>query len=161
MKKTLLSIMTMAILASGIANADTKQIDITVTAEVPAKINLTKIDGNELNKVDLIPTQVLGRHEHKETISLSGNSAKIKVNLAKSFTLTHSTEKNVTFKTHEVVLGGLPLQGGLLGKIAIDQTYALTANKADLELVISADEPTSHKSGIYSGTLELQIEEVA
>ncbi|WP_019080162.1 CS1 type fimbrial major subunit [Yersinia enterocolitica] len=156
MKKTLLSIMTMAILASGIANADTKQIDITVTAEVPAKINLTKIDG-----IDLIPTQVLGRHEHKETISLSGNSAKIKVNLAKSFTLTHSTEKNVTFKTHEVVLGGLPLQGGLLGKIAIDQTYALTANKADLELVISADEPTSHKSGIYSGTLELQIEEVA
>ncbi|EMQ3399288.1 hypothetical protein WG294_003525, partial [Yersinia enterocolitica] len=53
MKKTLLSIMTMAILASGSANAQPLNKDISVSAEVHSNINLDKATGGDLNSIDL------------------------------------------------------------------------------------------------------------
>ncbi|HDL8238014.1 TPA: hypothetical protein U5D93_003219 [Yersinia enterocolitica] len=163
MKKTLLSIMTMAILASGSANA-AQTMSVNVTAEIPTQLSLTDTNDATLSSAKLIPTATFGEYEYKQQIKIKGNSINrhFNVQITTPFTLLHSVDSTTGFSINTVSLGTSKLQDRN-GVIATSAQYSKTigTGEAELELIISATEPTAKTPGTYSGVLSLEIEETA
>ncbi|CCQ38647.1 CS1 type fimbrial major subunit [Yersinia enterocolitica] len=163
MKKTLLSIMTMAILASGSANAQPLNKDISVSAEVHSNINLDKATGGDLNSIDLKydVNSNDGTHTFNEQIKIqaTGGVNRVKVALLEDFSLENGNNK---FTDHSISIGGKILQSpvAMLGALRpINQFFDLANGDVTLELIMSAKEPKNAPIGVYSGTAKLVIEE--
>ncbi|EKN5090236.1 TPA: hypothetical protein PXJ58_003806 [Yersinia enterocolitica] len=160
MKKTLLSIMTMAILASGSAYAQPLNKDISVSAEVHSNISLDKATGGDLNNIDLKydVNSNDGTHTFNEQIKIqaSGGVNRIKVALLEDFTLENG---NNQFTNHSISIGGKILQSPVALFGPINQFFDLANGDVTLELIMSAKEPKNAPAGVYSGTAKLVIEE--
>lgn len=162
MKKTLLSIMTMAILASGSANAAETMI-IDVTAEIPAELSLTKANNAALDSAKLVSTATAGEYQYKEQIKIKGNSTdrNFDVQITTPFSLVHSTDKGTEFGIKAIKLGTNDLQTTNNTHGVFQYSKSTGADEAELELVISATEPATKKPGTYNGVLLLEIAESA
>ncbi|EPZ8124816.1 CS1 type fimbrial major subunit [Yersinia enterocolitica] len=166
MKKTLLSMMTMAILASGSAYAE-KHIDIDVTAEIPNKLAMTKDDGTELKDIKLTadPGSSSGEYKYLQKIKLKGNNStnnRFAVMVTSGLSLAHNDDSSIKFDIDTVKLGNIDLQTG--DNTHTDVKYYVkpaTTNEVELDLSIVAIEPKAQNPGTYSGTLSLRIEETA
>lgn len=154
MKKTLLSIMTMAALVSSTtATAETK--DIIVSAEIPHVITVQKNGGGNIDLIKLEPSfegassDVYGASEN---IAIRNGGADIKVNIVGDFklqSLTAPGEREFTELT--VILGGEQLKGNDANKI----------KSGNIELVIHGKKPSEAiAEEKYSGTLKLNLEPV-
>ncbi|CNI78272.1 CS1 type fimbrial major subunit [Yersinia bercovieri] len=157
MKKTLLSIMTMAILASSTAaysNAVTK--DITVEATIPSLFNITSTDGTPLELATLKMGQNLagaaGDYIITHPIKLRANGDGIKITVAENLELKE-TKANKVFTNIAVKLNDTPLATN-------NPIDILKGNIEDnYELVISGKQPDNANTGeVYSGTLKLKLE---
>ncbi|HDL7646971.1 TPA: hypothetical protein PXO92_003633 [Yersinia enterocolitica] len=164
MKKTLLSMMTMAILASGSAYA-TEFINLDVTAEIPNKLAMTKDDGTELKDIKLTadPSSSSGEYKYVQKIKLKGNdstNSHFAVKVTNPLSLEYNDDPSIKFDIDTVDLGGSKLQ---TGNNLLPATYGKSAgaNEVELDLSIVAREPKDQNPGTYSGTLSLQIEETA
>lgn len=166
MKKTLLSVITMAILVSGSANAEHLNKDIRVEAEVHSKLSLGKaIGGGDLNDIKLQydVNSKDGTHIHNEQIKIqaNGGSNRVKIALLEDFSLENGNDK---FTDHSVSIGGKLLQSpvAILGALRpINQFFDLANGEVTLELIMSAKEPINAAAGVYSGIAKLVIEESA
>lgn len=165
MKKTLFSIMTMAILASGSANAESLDKNIDIKAEVQSKLSMGKALGGEINDIDLKydVNSMDGTYTHKEQIKIKANGGanKVKVALLEDFSLANGNDK---FTDHSISMGGKILQSPayLLGALRpINQFFDLANGEVSLELIMSAKEPKNATPGTYIGTIKLKIEEDA
>ncbi len=163
MKKTLLSIMTMAILASGSAYAQPLNKDISVSAEVHSNVSLEKAIGGNLNNIDLKydVNSNNGTHNFNEQIKIqaTGGVNRVKVALLEDFSLENGNNK---FTDHSISIGGKVLQSpvAMLGTLQpINRFFDLANGEVTLELIISAKEPKNAPAGVYSGTAKLVIEE--
>ncbi|EEQ09950.1 hypothetical protein ymoll0001_36980 [Yersinia mollaretii ATCC 43969] len=154
MKKTLLSIMTMAALvSSATATAETK--NIIVSAEIPHVITMQKNGGGDVDRITLepgfgnAPADVYGASEN---IAIRNGGADIKVNIVGDFklqSLTAPGEREFTELT--VILGGEQLKGNDANKI----------KSGNIELVIHGKKPSEAiAEEKYSGTLKLNLEPV-
>ncbi|HEN3280360.1 TPA: hypothetical protein U5D21_002193 [Yersinia enterocolitica] len=164
MKKTLLSMMTMAILASGSAYA-AENIDIDVTAEIPNKLAITKNDDTELKDIKLTATPGSpGEYRYVQPIKITGNNSANKnfgISITKPLSLVHNVDSAVTFDINTVSLGSYNLQTTTNLVNTVHYPKDPTTHTVELDLVIVAQEPKAQNPGTYSGTLSLQIEETA
>ncbi|HGH0374389.1 TPA: CS1 type fimbrial major subunit [Yersinia enterocolitica] len=162
MKKTLLSIMTMAILASGSASA-AKTMTIDVTAEIPVQLTLTKADDTPVGVAKLKTFANPGEYDYKEKIKISGNGAgkNFNVKMVTPLSLVHDIDKSIEFEINTVNLGAHALQAGKLTTQTRSYSKAAGSNAAELELNIIANAPLTQNTGTYSGTVSLEIEEAA
>ncbi|CFQ40235.1 alpha-related fimbriae minor subunit 1 [Yersinia bercovieri] len=157
MKKTLLSIMTMAILASSTAaysNAVTK--DIIVEATIPSLFNITSSNGAPLEqstlKMKQDPAGVVGDYIITYPIKLRANGDGMKITVTENFELK-DTNVNKAFTNIAVKLNDVPL-------VTNNHIEILKGNIGDdHELVISGTQPDGAESGeVYQGTLKLKLE---
>ncbi|ELI8043838.1 TPA: hypothetical protein PXJ37_003637 [Yersinia enterocolitica] len=159
MKKTLLSIMTMAILASGSANAQPLNKDIHVSAEVHSNVSLDKAIGGDLNNIDLKydVNSNDGTHTFNEQIKIqaTGGANRVRLALLEDFSLENGNNK---FTDHSISIGGKILQSPV-AFLPINQFFDLANGEITLELIMSAKEPQNAPAGVYSGTAKLVIEE--
>ncbi|CNH25141.1 CS1 type fimbrial major subunit [Yersinia pekkanenii] len=164
MKKTLLSIITMAVFSSSSAYAQPLNKDIHVETEIHSKVSLSKANDSELNNITLSydTNNNDGTHTHQENIKIKASGAnKVKIALLEDFSLKNG--KNDTFTHHLITIDGKQLQSPvniLGGARQLNQFFDLINNEAILELKISAKEPQGAVAGeIYSGIAKFVIEE--
>ncbi|AHM76247.2 CS1 type fimbrial major subunit [Yersinia hibernica] len=165
MKKTLLSIVTMAALVSSTAvYAQPLEKNIQVEAEIHSVVSMNKADGTPLDKIKLNydVQNNDGTYTHTENIKIKSATAnKIKVSTAENFLLSDKNG-NGGFTNHKVMLGGKEILyiGALNATGMGTANFGLDANhEADLDLVISAKQIENPPAGIYSGIVKLVIEE--
>ncbi|AJJ11490.1 CS1 type fimbrial major subunit [Yersinia rohdei] len=159
MKKTLLSIMTVAALAcSTVVSAQPVNKDISVTAEVNGAITMKKSNGDALNNISLEYnyTDNNGMYEYAENVTIASNTgAKVNIKLRSPLVLEGDASGEIkTFDDVVVRLGRIDLNEA--GK-----TFALDAsNEINGALTIKAKKPAEALSGeTYTGTLQLAIED--
>ncbi|ELI8099173.1 TPA: hypothetical protein PXN07_002262 [Yersinia enterocolitica] len=157
MKKTLLSIMTMAILASGSASAAAVEKDITVEAKIITAIKVSKDNGRALDSVKMVydPIKNDGHFSHVEKIKLSSiGGTKIKVSLREAFEMNdaNNTKKFTDYK--------IDIDGEELTHTGGTKTFVLANNKEfSGDLKIQAKQPVGAVDGdVYSGVLKLALE---
>ncbi|WP_186367822.1 CS1 type fimbrial major subunit [Yersinia kristensenii] len=167
MKKTLLSIITVATLLGSVSvYAQPLNKDIQVEAEIHSSISLSKANGSALNDIKLSydAGQNNGTYTHSENIKIQAtNAGKIKIALAEALSLENGT--NIPFTNHQVTLGGKSMLPPVLllgNNRPINQFFDLVGNETVLELKISAQEPQGAAAGeIYSGVARFIVEETA
>ncbi|CQD38394.1 CS1 type fimbrial major subunit [Yersinia mollaretii] len=157
MKKTLLSIMTMAALVSSVTATAVESMEksIIVSAEIPHVITMQKNGGGDVDRITLepgfgnAPADVYGASEN---IAIRNGGADIKVNIVGDFklkSLTAPGEREFTELT--VILGGEQLKGNDANKI----------KSGNIELMIHGKKPSEAiAEEKYSGTLKLNLEPV-
>ena len=156
MKKTLLSIMTMAILASGSANAVPVDKDIIVEAKVVTAIKVTKDNGHVLDTVKMKydPVQNDGNFTYTEKIKFASiGGTKIKISLREAFEM-NDTSNTKKFTDYKIDIDGdeLTHTGGV-------KTFGLTNQKFSGDLNINAKQPADAADGeVYNGVLKLALE---
>ncbi|WP_174848160.1 CS1 type fimbrial major subunit [Yersinia artesiana] len=159
MKKTLLSMMTMAILASGSANA--VDMDINVTAEIPHKVNMIpQSAGVDLSNAKLAadPNDD-SKYMYTQAVTLKGNGNKsVNVRAKNALQLRHNTDNQSTLPINVVTLGGENIQTGA-SITAGGQDFVLTNGTTDIVLKIVADKSPSTTTGTYEGVLALELSE--
>ncbi|CNF35325.1 alpha-related fimbriae minor subunit 1 [Yersinia mollaretii] len=152
MKKTLLSIMTMAALvSSATATAETK--DIIVSAEIPSVITVKKSSGGDIDSIKLasVPGST-DKYEAKEKIKAHNNGEAVKVRVRSNLELTSTKYPEKKFDELSVTLGGHMLSDVIALPVELK-------DGADTELVITGKSPAGAETGdTYSGTLELSLE---
>ncbi|HDL7751087.1 TPA: fimbrial assembly protein [Yersinia enterocolitica] len=158
MKKTLLSMMTMAILASGSAYAvTTVEQEIIVEAEIAPLISLTKSSGTPLSQTNKLDYDIATNNGiHSLTlpikIAVNDNTSKVNVRLVKEFTLEHVSNGKL-FSDSKVFLDGRELSH------VNDRIYNLAAFELNADLKISAKQPAGAVGGEqYSGIAHIMIE---
>ncbi|HHL2561540.1 TPA: hypothetical protein ACQ31I_003463 [Yersinia enterocolitica] len=160
MKKTLLSIMTMTILASGSANA-AKNIDINVTADIPSKLNMAVPGaGAGLASARLIADpQDQSKYVYTETVTLTGNNGNqtVNVKVRSALQLLHE-QNNTSLPVSTVKLGAKDIQVGTMPE-ALGQDFVLVGGKNDVQLDIVANTTPLTATGLYRGVLELELSE--
>ncbi|WP_145520792.1 CS1 type fimbrial major subunit [Yersinia mollaretii] len=166
MKKTLLSIITMAIVTSSTAYAaHSVQKDIVIEVEIAESLILTKADGSPLNslKLDYKPDRWTatssegGMMVYDPELTViqpvkitTSQGAKVKVSLAEEFYMSDIKGENELLYP-DVYIGGQQLSFEENTELALD-------NKATTTLEISA-EPEDVKPGDkYTGVLKLVME---
>ncbi|AKF40010.1 TPA: pilus assembly protein [Yersinia enterocolitica] len=158
MKKTLLSIMTMAALASStVVCAVPMHKDIPITAEIHSSISVTKNGGDQLNNIELAYDSIAndGTFEYTEDITIQSNSgSKVRIKLREPLTIENDQGALKGFDDIIVRIGGTELA-------TVDKTFLLNGhNQTNNKLVIRAKKPGDAVSGeIYTGTLALAIED--
>ncbi|HEO0715535.1 TPA: hypothetical protein U5E38_000033 [Yersinia enterocolitica] len=156
MKKTLLSIMTMAILASGSASAAPVEKDIAVEAEVVAAIKVSKDNGRALDSIKMTYDAVKndGHFNHIEKIKFASiGGTKIKVSLREAFEMNNNANTK-KFTDHKIDIDGQELIYG-----AGEETFNLANREFSGDLKIQAKQPADAVDGeIYSGVLKLALE---
>ncbi|AIN18364.1 CS1 type fimbrial major subunit [Yersinia rochesterensis] len=159
MKKTLLSIMTVAILASStIAHALPFDKDIPVTAEINGSISMTKGNGDPFNNIAMDYDHVSndGTYEYTENVKIASNTgARVNIKLRNPLVLEGDADGPVkTFNDVVVQLGRTQLNGA-------GASFALGVhNEINHALTIRAKKPAEALSGeTYTGTLQLTIED--
>ncbi|AJJ23366.1 CS1 type fimbrial major subunit [Yersinia enterocolitica] len=155
MKKTLLSIVTIAILASSSANAAPVEKDIAIEAKIVSAIKLTKNSGRALDAIKMTydPVKNDGHFTHTEQIKFTSlGGTKIKVSLREAFAMLNSNNK--TFTDYKVNIEGKELKNGSAAEF-----FDLTNTDFSGSLNISAKQPIDAVDGeIYTGVLKLSIE---
>ncbi|CNF64259.1 alpha-related fimbriae minor subunit 1 [Yersinia bercovieri] len=155
MKKTLLSIMTMAILASSTAaysNAVTK--DIIVEATIPATLDMTDAQGKAINitPLKMVHDPDNGAYTITQPVRFRGNGDGLKVTMTEELKLEEKITKK-DFGKIDLKLGTHDLKVGEVIDFGNDDL-----NK-DVNLVISGKTPIDAVGGdTYSGTLKLTLE---
>ncbi|WP_186369533.1 CS1 type fimbrial major subunit [Yersinia bercovieri] len=156
MKKTLLSIMTMAILASSTAaysNAVTK--DITVEATIPAIFSMNDDKGEAIEAATLKMVQdTTNKDTYKITkaVRLSGSGGDLKVSVAEELQLVEA-KSGRKFSEIKLELDSRELKSGTPIK------FEKSKFNQDVNLVISGKEPVGAVGGeTYSGILKLTLE---
>ncbi len=155
MKKTLLSIMTMAILASSTAaysNAVTK--NIIVEATIPATLDMTDALGEAINTTPLKMVHDPDNDAYTMTqpVKFKGNGDGLKVTMIEQLKLEEKATKK-DFGKIDLKLGLHNLEAGRAIELGKDDL-----NK-DVDLVISGKAPIGAEGGeTYSGTLKLTLE---
>ncbi len=156
MKKTLLSIMTMAILASGSASAAPVEKDIAVEAEVVAAIKVSKDNGRALDSIKMAYDAVKndGHFNHIEKIKFASiGGTKIKVSLREAFEMNNNTNTK-KFTDHKIDIDGQELTFG-----GGEKTFDLANKEFSGDLEIQAKQPADAVDGeVYSGVLKLAVE---
>lgn len=159
MKKTLLSIITVAVLASStIVCAQPFNKDIPVTAEINGSISMTKGNGDALNDIALDYDHASndGTYEYMENVTIASNTgAKVNIKLRNPLVLEGDSSGEVkTFNDVVVQLGRSQLNGA-------GTSFVLGAhNELNQALTIRAKKPAEALSGeTYTGTLQLTIED--
>ncbi|MGE4801164.1 CS1 type fimbrial major subunit [Yersinia hibernica] len=159
MKKTLLSIVTMAALVSSAAvYAQALEKNIQVEAEVHSVVSMNKADGTPIDKIKLNydVQNNDGTYTHTENIKIKSATAnKVNISMPDTFELKDK-DGNHEFTDHKVTLGGKDMKPSLK---AVSFDLDTASNDTDLDLVISAKQPDSAPAGIYSGIVKLVIEE--
>lgn len=158
MKKTLLSIISMAALLSvTTTHAAPFEKNITVEAKIIAVIKLTKANGTKLDniKLDYDYTKNDGSYTNTTGIKIIVTNAdpKVKIKLAEDFKLVDSTDNTKEFTDHSVTLNGDDITTG-------DGSFNLAAKQFAGDLTITAKQPAV-AAGTYSGTLKLVLESEA
>lgn len=152
MKKTLLSIMTMAVLVSSTTSTAAETKDIIVSAEIPSVITVQKSSGENIDSIKL--ASVAGstdEYEAKENIKFYNSGESVKVKVPSEFKLV-SEDGSKEFELLAVTMGGHAMSVAMAQPIKFDDSQ-------DVELIIKGKSPAGAKTGeIYSGTLELNIE---
>ncbi|CQD38395.1 alpha-related fimbriae minor subunit 1 [Yersinia mollaretii] len=165
MKKTLLSIITMAIVTSNTAYAaHSVQKDIVVEAEIAEPLILTKADGSPLNslKLDYLPEQGDASSEFyfespaalkvRQSIKITANKdARVKLSLAENFYMVGTNGENDRLYP-DIFINENMLQG-------VDYDYEFTPDNRVQELRLEAEVPEDAKPGDkYTGVLKLVME---
>ncbi|EEQ09951.1 hypothetical protein ymoll0001_36990 [Yersinia mollaretii ATCC 43969] len=165
MKKTLLSIITMAIVTSNTAYAaHFVQKDIVVEAEIVEPLILTKADGSTFNNIQLEykPEKWNGIGSHlvfspakltvKQPIKIIANQgARVKLSLAENFYMAGANGENDRLYP-DVFIDDNMLQG-------VDDDYEFTPDNRVQELRLETEVPDNAKSGDkYTGVLKLLME---
>ncbi|HDL8284603.1 TPA: hypothetical protein PXQ99_001370, partial [Yersinia enterocolitica] len=154
MKKTLLSIVTIAILASSSVHAQPLNKDIRVEAEVHPKISLDKaLGGGGLNDIKLQynVNSNNGTHTYKEDIKIKANGGanRVKVALLEEFSLENGNDK---FTDHLISIGGQLLQPPVsvpgIKPLPINKFFGLANGEVTLEFIMSAKEPQNAAAGV-------------
>lgn len=162
MKKTLLSIITMATLASSTVYAQPVNKDISVTAEINGLITMKKANGDDLREIALDYDNIKndGTYVYSQNIKIVSNTgSKVKINLRSPLVIESDGSGfgglAKEFEDTVVKLGNTELK--LTAK-----SFTLVNNEVDRSLSISAKKPATALSGeVYTGTLELVIEDEA
>ncbi|QHB34563.1 pilus assembly protein [Yersinia canariae] len=161
MKKTLLSIITVAVLASStIVHAQPLDRDIPVTAEINGSISMTKINGDAFNNIAMEYDHAKndGTYEYIEPIKITSNTGtKVNIKLRNPLVLEGDSGGAVkTFDDVVVRLGQSQLGVGGVN-FSLDNN-----NEMNRALTIRAKKPADALSGeTYTGTLQLTIEDFA
>ncbi|MDN0119110.1 CS1 type fimbrial major subunit [Yersinia frederiksenii] len=158
MKKTLLSIITMATLVGSMAAyADPLEKEIPVSATINGEIIISSNGGAPFGNdtLELEYNSADKKHTFEELISIESNTGDyINVTYKDGLTLQESISGNSKeFKNVTVKLAGQ--------KLIIDKAekFNLISNKLENKLNITAEQPDDAKENeIYSGTLKLSIE---
>lgn len=152
MKKTLLSIMTLAALvSSATATAETK--DIIVSAEIPSVITVQKSIGGDIDSIKLasVPGSA-SEYEAKEKITFRNGGTSVKVGVRSDLALVSQDDVSRSFEELVVTLDGHAMSAAMLMPIAFDDSK-------DVELLIKGKSPAGAKVGeTYAGKLELTLE---
>ncbi|EKN3725009.1 TPA: hypothetical protein ACPZRY_002691 [Yersinia enterocolitica] len=163
MKKTLLSIMTMAILASGSASAVTS-LSIDVSATVPSNLKMVPATGgSNLTQAVLIPDpNNLLQHQYKETVTLTANNGNKSINIKvkNPLLLEHTDDATQSLNVNTVTLGNQSIQQNAT-PVAAGVDIDVTGGAKDVELVISAQALPESTVGVYKGVLALELSESA
>ncbi|HDL7733205.1 CS1 type fimbrial major subunit [Yersinia enterocolitica] len=155
MKKTLLSIVTIAILASSSANAAPVEKDIAIEATVVSVIKLTKDSGSELDTIKMAydPVKNDGHFTHTEQIKFTSlGGTKIKVSLSQPLLMNGPQGK--TFSDYKIEIANQEVT--FMGPPKI---FNLVGNDFSGDLNVSAKQPKNASDGeVYKGVLKLSIE---
>lgn len=151
MKKTLLSIMTIAVLvSSATAAADSITKDIIVNAEIPSILSVTGVNGVDIAPVVLEQDAIAndGSYKGSRTLVLGSNDGdKLNVNLTEVFTLKSGDK---VFKNISVKLSDMDLS-----------TAVVQTDTGNAELVITGNTPDDAAGGEkYTGTLKINFETI-
>ncbi|OVZ86701.1 hypothetical protein CBW58_21605 [Yersinia frederiksenii] len=158
MKKTLLSIITMAALVGSMAAyAAPIEKDIPVSATINGEIIILNSEGAPFGNdtLELKYNSADKEHTFEERISIESNTGdSINITYKDGLILQEKTSgDNKEFKSVTVKLAGKTL--------TVDQAqkFDLAANKFEDTLNITAEQPDNAKENeVYSGTLKLSIE---
>ncbi|CNK28482.1 CS1 type fimbrial major subunit [Yersinia aldovae] len=157
MKKTLLSIVTMAILASSSVYAASVNKDIDVEVEVLSSVKMTSPTGVEIKQLKLDYDTTLGDGNYNisqpiEISSINGYN-KVKLRLAEEFKLEESSGTGKEFTAVGVMVGGLAIDH------TTDQTINLANGKANQVLTVAGKASVDALDGeVYTGTVKLVME---
>lgn len=156
MKKTLLSIMTMAALVnSATATAAVETKNITVNAEIPHEITMKKSNGEDIKKIELVPdNNSPTTYGAKESIVIASHGQDVKINLIEDFKLVSTTESGNSFTDLTVTMDGTELA-------TTPQKIGNKVSNIAKELTIVGKAPSTSKGGEkYTGVLKLNLEPV-
>ncbi|AJJ64126.1 CS1 type fimbrial major subunit [Yersinia aldovae] len=157
MKKTLLSIVTMAILASSSVYAASVNKDIDVEVEVLSSVKMTSPTGVEIKQLKLDYDTALGDGNYNisqpiEISSINGYN-KVKLRLAEEFKLEESNGTGKEFTKVGVMVGGLTIDH------TTDQTINLANGKTNQILTVAGKASVDALDGeVYAGTVRLVME---
>lgn len=179
MKKTLLSIVTMAILTTSIsANANVMTSlqsgidiaqgiqsmnqnvyfkpaltkEITVELEVPSIVKFSKSNGDELNLIKLSLDSAMNSYKATENIRVesNGDDSHVRIGLGKPFELVSNNGSKIPSSTPVVTIGDTMLIGTAM--------FPLTNSVLDTTLNINVNGNGLKSAEVYTGTLNLVIE---
>lgn len=155
MKKTLLSIMTMAALVSSTtATAVGETKEITVSAEIPHEITMKKSNGEDIKKIELVPdNNSSATYGATESILIGSHGQDVKVNLVEDFELTSATDSSNSFTDLKVTMDGTELA------TTPQKIEGSSSNNIAMQLIIVGKAPSTSKGGEkYTGVLKLNLE---
>lgn len=158
MKKTLLSIITMATLVGSMAAyAAPIEKDIPVSATINGVMSLTDDNGTDINALTLDYDSIDKKHTLAQPIKITSNTGnKVNVVVKEALVLAEKDDASKVFSGVEVKLGNEVL--------AVNQMkdFKLISSVFEADLSITAKQPDDAVSGeVYSGTLSLSIEATA
>ncbi|MGP6381165.1 CS1 type fimbrial major subunit [Yersinia bercovieri] len=156
MKKTLLSIMTMAILASStVAYSNPVTKDIKVEATIPTLFSMSDNQGTAIEATPplrMVHDADKGVYTITKVVKLNGNGGDLKVSMTKELELIE-LKSGRKFTHIELKLDSAEL------KFGVPMKFEKGKFNQDVNLVISGKEPVGAVGGeTYSGTLKLTLE---
>ncbi|WP_145488828.1 CS1 type fimbrial major subunit [Yersinia aleksiciae] len=161
MKKTLLSIMTVAaLISSASVYSAVSNKTIQVEAEIPGMITITKADDSDIGDIiSLVPdTTNAGYYTHSEDIKISNNAdghPSVNISINDDFKLNHTVDVGKTFTDLSVKLDNRTLSD-------TKERFNIDDVNGSVALVITGKPPIGSTEGEkYQGVLKLTIESVA
>ncbi|CFQ49645.1 CS1 type fimbrial major subunit [Yersinia aleksiciae] len=160
MKKTLLSIMTVAaLISSASVYSQTVDKNIQVEAEIPGMITITKSGGGVIPTLKLLPVENGAKKytvsEDIQIVNNFNNDTKVKISINGDFALTESVDKVKVFSGLEVKLKDTILTNA-------GNEFLLADVNNSVKLAITGESPDNVLSEErYTGELKLTVESVA
>ncbi|CNF35398.1 CS1 type fimbrial major subunit [Yersinia mollaretii] len=166
MKKTLLSIITMAILASGtVFAAHAVQKDIAVEAEIAESLIITmdKADGSPFNSLELgyymgVKSQgTKDRLVGQQSIKITANQgAKVKILLAERFVMHHAKKDQKLYPFVRITDFNRRIE-----HILENNQSAILARSNNVALTVLVPDANTIPVGEYTGVLKFIMESIA
>ncbi|WP_145509066.1 CS1 type fimbrial major subunit [Yersinia alsatica] len=155
MKKTLLSIITMATLVGSMAAYSAPmEKEITVSATINGVMDLTDENGKGIDALNLEYDAIGKKHSLTLPIKITSNTGnKVNVIVKEELVLAEKDNTDKVFSGVEVKLGDEVLS------VNKAQDFSLTSTAFETDLSITAEQPSDAVSGeFYTGALKLSIE---